>query len=161
MESMPEPESPIRSITARDLSRATRSLLEEVQGRSRTLMIVRRGYPVALVTPIPVGWFESHVPWIQAEEEPVERELLEELTPIQKDMLELLSDGRPHGNPVDELRAEDPSKAGVGLVHLEFKRLVTRGMFGYFITRDGERVVRALVEEDESEEVDAGDESNS
>ncbi len=124
-------------------------------------MIVRRGHPVALVTPIPLGWFESHVPWIQAEEEPVDPGLLEELTQIQKEMLELLSDGRPHGNPPEQLRVHDHVAAAIDLSRLEIKRLVRRDFVGYSLTRDGEEVVRALADEDEAENKDGTDGTDS
>ena len=138
------------NVTARELARGTRRLLDLVE-EGRTLVIIRGSRAIARVEPLPNEFNFSLPPRAEAVQKYAEEESLEiPEDDMQKKVLRAYSDGHICHFERPELRGLDPSKLPLAVVRLELNGLLQRMGYGYRITRKGALVVEQMKRDDPS-----------
>ena len=136
---MPHDLPPTRCVSTRELSRNTAAILDQIRGSGAGFLILRYGRPIALLTPAPDDIFAG-----VADPNPIPLDVQEiDLTPEQRQFLELLSDGAVRTNPREQLGL-DFGVSSLALTRLQNDGLVARPDGMYRITKHGLDVWRAL-----------------
>jgi prevent-host-death family protein len=141
---------PSRWVSARDLSRKTGELLDQVAGGA-VVKICRHGRPVAALSPlpdVPVRRATARSPDHDSNAmTPLTREeehQLGALDATQRCVLEGLSDGCSPDQLAIRNREHEPSAIAVALGRLEVARLIVKEFGGYSLTIRGARLAREV-----------------
>ena len=128
--------APPTTVTSRELSRNTGRLLDEIRASGRTLLVIRRGRPAAIMTPVQVGDVVTLEPPPEVPEV--------KLDALQQRILSVYSDGGVHLNLPYELEGATPSQAISAIVQLEINGLLERWYGAYRISERGTKLAAAM-----------------
>ena len=134
-------------VTARDLSRRTRELLDRIERDEKRILVVRANHPVAVIEPVSARFLNAVV-----DEGPPPEIPPEDLPPIPTDSLQrkillMYSDRRVKTIPTMD---EGFGAVALAVGRLEIARLMRRTGPGYRITREGSGVVELMQAEGEN-----------
>jgi antitoxin (DNA-binding transcriptional repressor) of toxin-antitoxin stability system len=150
----------IEWVSARDLSRRTAELLDQVASGT-VIKICRHGRPVAVLSALPEAPLRHARTSPKSEPDDLslltaeEQEQLSELDRMQREVLKAMGDGGAPDQIVRRLRGQDPSDIAVALGRLEIARLIVKGYGGYVLTIRGARLQKFLIQQSEKAERDS------
>jgi prevent-host-death family protein len=141
---------PSRWVSARELSRRTAELLDQVAGGA-VVKICRHGRPVAELSPLPdvpvrpATWRSpDHDSNAATPLTPEEEDRLGALDAAQRKVLGAVSEGRSPDSIAARISDHEPAEVAIALVRLEVARLIVKQSFGYSLTIAGARLSKAL-----------------
>jgi antitoxin (DNA-binding transcriptional repressor) of toxin-antitoxin stability system len=134
-----------RVVTARELGRRTAALLDDVENLGLNLLVVRRGLPVAILSPTDSPILRYDPPGDRYSAEDAETHLTEgiELEPLEKEVLQAVTVSCAPDGIAREMRRPFSEIVGT-LWELEMKEVITKALHGYVPTRLGRALLRRL-----------------